>query len=334
MVNFHDPDVVKSDIRAVFKFWHAVGGLYLWEFLTTLDYEWNVFRGRRPYQRSIWIYSFTRVATLVTVILNMGGVDILTAFNCQVWDSFEVIFAYTAFVAASLLIVLRIIAIWNKNKVTAIAVGVWVTDIAFLIRGAVPLRYSWEPTQETCTALNPQSTKLNTVAPLITDVSLLIIMLVGLVRLRSHRGSAFGLGRLLWKQGVVWLLLAPAAEVTPVVFISLNLNGAFDLMFQIPSLIVMTIASTRMHRSLVDYVSRPTSAVQVIPRNYCRAASATNQMPAPRIPGNQMEVAVHTTHMQYPPSQTSLYDSNIGMHWQLGDERTSQDLHDDVESNA
>ena len=62
-----------------------------------------------------------------------------------------------AFIAASLLIVLRMyvysnachdyspkmalikatsIAIWNKNKlVTAIALGVWVTNIAFLIRG-------------------------------------------------------------------------------------------------------------------------------------------------------------------------------------------------------
>jgi len=85
-------------------------------------------------------------------------------------------------------------------------------------------------------ALNPQSTKLVTMAPLMTDVSLLTIMLVGLVRLRSHRASAFGLGRLLWKQvwfstiiislnshafpvceGVVWLLLATVAEVTPVV---------------------------------------------------------------------------------------------------------------------
>jgi len=335
MVNFHDPDIVMSDFSSLLKFWHAVGGLYLWEFFTTLDYEWNVFRGHRPYQRSIWIYSFTRISTLVAVILNMGSVDILTPFNCQVWITFDITFAYMAFVAASLLIVLRIIAIWNKNKaVTAIALGVWVANIAFLIRGIVRLRYEWLPAQGSCVALNPQSSKLNTVSTLVTDVSLLIIMLVGLVRLRGHRSSTFGLGRFLWKQGIVWLLIATVAEVTPVVFISLNLNDAFDLMFQVPSLIIMTIASTRMHRSLVNYVTGSTTTVQVDPRNGCRAASTTNQMPAPRIPGSQMEVAVHTTYMQYPPSQTSRHDSSIGVHWQLGDERPWKNVDGDVESSV
>lgn len=34
----------------------------------------------------------------------------------------------------------------------------------------------------------------------ITDISLLFIMLVGLHRLRRHGSSAFGLTHLLWKQ--------------------------------------------------------------------------------------------------------------------------------------
>jgi hypothetical protein len=28
-----------------------------WEFITTLDYEWSVIRGRRPYRWSIWVRS-------------------------------------------------------------------------------------------------------------------------------------------------------------------------------------------------------------------------------------------------------------------------------------
>lgn len=46
-----------------------------------------------------------------------------------------------------------------------------------------------------------------------------------------------------------------------------------------------------------------------------------------------MEVAVHTTYMQYPPSQTSRYDSNIGMHWELGDERPRRNFREDLESS-
>jgi hypothetical protein len=28
---------------------------FSWEFITTLDYEWSVIRGRRPYRWSIWV---------------------------------------------------------------------------------------------------------------------------------------------------------------------------------------------------------------------------------------------------------------------------------------
>jgi hypothetical protein len=59
----------------VSKLWHAVAGLYLcvcpaarpfaitlirhfvssWEFVTTLDYEWNLFRRRRAFRWTIWV---------------------------------------------------------------------------------------------------------------------------------------------------------------------------------------------------------------------------------------------------------------------------------------
>jgi len=62
------------------KLWHAVAGLYLygltlscvfyaiqlykcsWEFVTTLDYEWRVIRGRIPYRWTIWVRSDQRFA--------------------------------------------------------------------------------------------------------------------------------------------------------------------------------------------------------------------------------------------------------------------------------
>ena len=115
--------------------------------------------------------------------------------------------------------------------------------------------------------LNAEDNKLNIIVTFITDIILLLIVLVGLIRLRYHGGGTLGLGRLLWKQvafrgfpsmgyrrptdvssvskGVIWLLLAVAADVPPTVgpalflsdhcfvncrvlsqvFIVLNLNG-------------------------------------------------------------------------------------------------------------
>ena len=81
-----------------------------WEYLTTLDFELDVIRGRRPYRWTIWvgnyrrysrlpsftlvrtwvefsvsqIYSLTRVSTLMAVILSFVAFDTTTPINCHV----------------------------------------------------------------------------------------------------------------------------------------------------------------------------------------------------------------------------------------------------------
>ena len=52
---------------------------------------------------------------------------------------------------------------------------------------------------------NFEATKPNVVTALITDVVLLLIMLIGLIRSRLRGGGVFALGRMLWKQVRWWL---------------------------------------------------------------------------------------------------------------------------------
>ena len=59
------------------------------------------------------------------------------------------------------------------------------------------IRVAWVPEQGACEMLNPDSFKPSITSMFITDVVLLVIMLVGLLRLRLH---IYGLGELLWKQ--------------------------------------------------------------------------------------------------------------------------------------
>ncbi|KAI0278320.1 hypothetical protein BC826DRAFT_1113452 [Russula brevipes] len=122
-------------IVVLVRFWHAVNGLYIWEFLTTLDYEFAVIRGRRPYRWSIWVYSLARVAGLMSVILNFVSWDVTVPINCQLWISFQLLSGYMSSAAGSLLIVLRIVAIWNRNRfAVATAFGVWGISAAFFIQ--------------------------------------------------------------------------------------------------------------------------------------------------------------------------------------------------------
>jgi hypothetical protein len=47
---------------------------------------------------------------------------------------------------------------------------------------------------------NPHILRLNALVILPTDILLLLIMFFGLIRLRFHKSSAIGMGRLLWRQ--------------------------------------------------------------------------------------------------------------------------------------
>ncbi|KAN0141453.1 hypothetical protein V8E53_000698 [Lactarius tabidus] len=258
--DFQNPVVIEKDFLALVKLFHVVDGIFMCDLSDSSRREtWThtliptgfplpagsssslsimngassegIARAGGQYGSvppSTAIYSLARVCTLIIAILSMLAFDSPNPINCQLRIIFELIFASLAFAAASSLIVLRIIAIWNRNGIAvAIAISTWGTNVAFLIHNIALLRSAWEPVQSFCVVLNPERTKKAVIAGLITDVVLLLTMLIGLLRMRLH-GTMFSLGQLLWNQGLIWLFLATVAEVPPAVFISLNLNGKIN----------------------------------------------------------------------------------------------------------
>jgi len=108
------------------------------------------------------------------------------------------------------------------------AIGTWGINVTFLIQGVVRLRAIWVPEGLTCAVSNPVDNAPSLYSLAITDIVLLLIMLIGLLRLRCRGGATFGLNNLLWKQGLVWTSIAAAAEVPPLVMIALNLNDPLN----------------------------------------------------------------------------------------------------------
>jgi len=294
------------------KLWHTLDGLFLWEFVTTLDYEWKVIQGHLPYRWTIWVYSLTRVATLAYIILAIICLDTTKVYHCQVAATIQFVLGYMAFAAASLLIVLRIIAIWNRKKVIMmIAYGLWLTNLAFLIQVAVRIRSEWAPDQSSCVVTNILSAKPNILATIATDILLLVIMLLGLSRLGYDVVGISGLARFLWKQGVIWLLITIVAEVPPVVLILLNKNDTLNFMFQPPSVIIMSITATRMYRSLADFVygSTEVQSSNFRSRSLPVSESKPKRISAPQTSLSQMQIAVHIPSQDYSGSQTTAHDS-------------------------
>jgi len=137
MVDFNSPTVLEHDFLAVARLWTIVDGLYIWEFITALDFEWSFIRGSRNHNWTIWIYATTRVATLFVVILNLLSIWITTQwqYNCTAALIGQLFVGYLAVASSSLLIALRVIAIWNRKRmVLMLSSGAWVTSVIFSIQ--------------------------------------------------------------------------------------------------------------------------------------------------------------------------------------------------------
>jgi len=84
------------------KLWHTLGGLYMWvsgrtnpeflgfmpnsipaswKYVTTLEYELKVFRGRIPYRRTIWVRKYMRI-TLLSSAISRSPTD--SFFQCSI----------------------------------------------------------------------------------------------------------------------------------------------------------------------------------------------------------------------------------------------------------
>jgi len=164
-------------------------------------------------------------------------------------------------------------------------------------------------------------------------------MFFGLLRLGFHERSVFGLGRLLWRQGVIWLLVATIAEVPRAVLLCLNLNNPFNGMFLPPSMVTLSIAAIRIHRYLVDYASFGCSKRVSGPDSSERSGRIERKANRVPITLSSMEVAINRTSDQDQTPQTSQNGSHACIERQLcekpgGQRRFDESGANDVESQT
>ena len=55
-----------------------------WEFVTTLDFEWEILTGKRPWKWSFVVYLMARALALMAIICELVGFNLTSKFNCNV----------------------------------------------------------------------------------------------------------------------------------------------------------------------------------------------------------------------------------------------------------
>jgi len=140
---------------------------------------------------------------------------------------------YASWSFASLIILIRIIAIWERNILVAlIAIGVWLGGLALNIRHVAITASRSYLIVDSCIVRYTHRAIVNGIGILVVDVVLLLTMLIGL--LQHVCRDSIGIWKLLYQQCIIWLALAFFAEIPPVVFLILDLNDPWNTMFIVP----------------------------------------------------------------------------------------------------
>ncbi|KAH9990689.1 hypothetical protein BJV77DRAFT_600191 [Russula vinacea] len=215
------PEAVVFDY--LMKITHVFSGMYFWEIVTTLGFEWDIFTGKRPWKWSFVVYLMARTFCLAAVILNLIGYDLASEYNCNAWLRIDLAVSWFSVAVASFLLALRGIAIWGRDKlVTTVAILCWTANMAVSFYSSTESHVVWNHQAKACVVTGTNSFRWSILTNLIVDLTLLWIMFGGVMR----KKNATRLWRILYFQGIFWILTAVATEVPCVVLPFLNINGA------------------------------------------------------------------------------------------------------------
>jgi len=249
MVNWQNPVTVAHELSALVKLIHVVNGIYLWEFICNLGFEWGLFSGRRQWRWTVAFYVATRLATLSDVMTALVGLNLTEEYNCKLWTYFILFFRYTATALALSLFAIRGIAIWQRNMLVTILSSVMIlVNVGIWMYRITEADSVWVPIPGVCMFLHTHSTIFSDIVLLATDAFFLALMATG-IYIHNRGPRAF---KIMYREGLLWLVAAILVELGLVVFVILNLNDVMNVMLVAPSVLCTSIGATRMYRTLSD----------------------------------------------------------------------------------
>ncbi|EJD44997.1 hypothetical protein AURDEDRAFT_165869 [Auricularia subglabra TFB-10046 SS5] len=271
--NWQDPYVLLMSARAFILVVHTIFGIYLWEFLQSLNFDWQFITRRRPLKAASVIYLLARYTMLVALIR---------------WNYVLHGCAYTCVAFTSLLLYIRVVALSARNRFVVVGLGLfYATYWAFVVYGVYHVREAFSafetlaekrpvlpslpvldishseaeyvPELFLCAAVKLTAHRLNTIVQFSFDFTCLCVMTYFL--LRGHRGGS--LWKFLVQQDIVYFLCITSAYLFASVFLIINLNDAVSQAPNVFALLITSVCATRMQRGLAEFYepSRPRTYV-------------------------------------------------------------------------
>ncbi|KAF8840542.1 hypothetical protein BDN67DRAFT_903296 [Paxillus ammoniavirescens] len=257
MPNWQSDSELATDSLIFIKLMHALTGLYAWEFVVSLDFDWAVLTGKKKFRWPMTFYFAGRYLLLFAMIGTLIGVDTPVEVNCKALYAFSQFAGDAAVGLACINLSLRTIAIWSHDKwIIGILVFIVLGHWSLILRG-VPVSAMWVPGVG-CAIVEGNTT--NAAATFIYsmcfDFVVLCLTAYKLAWTPRRTGSFMlhtKLVRMIFSDGLVYFIIAFLANLNATVFMILNLNGVMSVLFNPPAVIASTIVASWAVRRLYNF---------------------------------------------------------------------------------
>ncbi|KAF9528074.1 hypothetical protein CPB83DRAFT_366671 [Crepidotus variabilis] len=261
MVDWKSPAVILANGRIVVNMIHVIAGVYLYNFVAHLDFDFDFILGRRKFKWPLIVYFANRYFMLgfyiVMLILHNNPSD--RHLNCQLIYDFLHIFGEFSRGLASLSFALRTIAVWSQNRfviagLCLMTLGQW----GIIANGIRASSASWLEGYGCFPSFD--STWYWTLVLFIYTVVFDFVFLVLNAYKLGIRGGArskSGFANLIFKQGLIFYMIAFLVDLLAIIFLAMNLNLVMATIMTMPAELIPTLIAGHAFRSLTMF-STPT----------------------------------------------------------------------------
>ncbi|KAF5356865.1 hypothetical protein D9756_006443 [Leucocoprinus leucothites] len=279
MPDWSSPQEIAKEGGILIKFMHALLGLYAYEWLLSLDFEFDLLRGKKKFRWPLIFYFANRYLLLFALIGIITSFDTTKEIDCQAIFTFNQIAGDAAVGLASISLSIRTMAIWAQNRyIVGLLVAVILGHWSLILQG-VQLKAVWVPEAGGCviTETNNRILAAIFIYSMVFDFLVLLLNTYKLAGVRSGSDGLLGksrLAKMIFTDGLIYFILAFIANLLATVFMVLNLNQIMSVIFNVPAAVCSTIVACRVVRRL-------TSFTQGGPDVYASSQSAGHHLKGP-----------------------------------------------------
>ncbi|KAI0356006.1 hypothetical protein OH77DRAFT_1424304 [Trametes cingulata] len=256
MVDWQSPEEIANDGAAFARFMHVLLGLYIWEFVTSLPFDWQFISGKRKFKWPLIFYFAGRYFLLFALIGIAIALNVTRPVNCQALYTYNQIFGNASVGLASINLSLRTMAVWSQawyivGFLVAFILGHW----SLLLHGIL-LKAAWIPGQG-C-AITSTSNNILAATFIYSMVFDLIVLLLTGAKLgvaSVSRKDRSRIVKLIFEDGLIFFIVAFIANLIATIFMLLNLNAVMSIIANVPAAIASTIVACRVVRRLTNYTT-------------------------------------------------------------------------------